>query len=784
MALKEWKISIFSTTNYHRILAIITMKNIKPDKQIAKSFLDRLDNEADEFAFQTYPDGSRDDEDLVSVKHGSLDDCFTELVDLNREGAGVSVSINKTDGRGRKKENISRVRALFLDLDGPSLEPVRDHRRDPHIITETSEGRYHCYWLVEDFPLKKFEVVQKRIADTFNGDDQVSTVNTVMRLPGFYNMKEDPQKVKIIEENSIEPYSSKLILETFPDRIDKNDEGQTADQNGSALPQEIEEGERNETLTSLAGSLRHKGLGQEEIRSMLATTNQNRCKPPLNSDEIDNIANSVSDYEPGDNSSDDSPEDRQTGHMKHWDNFLPTNVARQILEQEKERGNHYAYVVDQGLYYRYQEDKGVWEEYDEEYIEKQIRNFVSNCQFGGKSGDKNYYERETLGRFRQLVTDEKNDKRFESGRNPITDRINFRNGMYDLEKDELTSHRKEDYSLVQIPWKYDPNAECKMWKDALKDWLPLKNTRDFLQEFVGYCLVPDTSQHKFLYLTGSGANGKSTFLSVLEQMFGDETTSNIPLKKLIDNARFETVYLKGKLVNFCADIDSKYIDSTGLLKKLVAGDTVRAEIKHGKAFDFRPFARLIFSANELPVSKDKSKAFYRRLKIVNFPNEFEDDDPDTDPHLKQKLEDEIPGIINWAIEGLKRLRKNSGFTTSQNLEEQMKKYKRVNDSVRAFFEDRIVEEEGNKVTTEFVMRYYQEYCDEHNIQPQSINKLVPRFKDDFGVSHGLYNFPICNEHGNYMCDLKGDCRTENGNEDKRRKGFEGIKIDQVKKPSV
>jgi putative DNA primase/helicase len=547
--------------------------------------------------------------------------------------------------------------------------------------------------------------------------------------------------------------------------------------NDHEVPEEIEKGERNDTLTSIAGKIRNTGAGEEAIRQTLTVINQKRCKPPLASDEIDSIADSVSDYEPGNSSF-----QKDTKDMKHQDNFLPTTVAKRLLQQEKEKGNHYAYVVDQGVYYRYQEGAGVWEEHSKKYLEKLIRDFLQNCQFGKKCGDKSFYGRETLERFQHLITDEKNDERFEPGRDPVTDRINFRNGMYDLQKGVLEQHSKRDYSLVQIPWDYDREAECEKWRNALKDWLPQEDTRKFLQEYVGYCLVPDTSQHKFLYLTGSGANGKSTFLSVLEEMFGEEITSNIPLRKLIDGGRFEKAYLRGKLVNFCADIDSKYIDSTGLLKKLVAGDTVRAEIKHGKSFDFSPFVRLIFSANELPVSKDKSKAFYRRMKIVEFPNEFEIDAPDTDPDLEEKLVNEIPGIINWAIEGLNRLRKNGSFTFSSNMQDKMKRYKRVNDSVRAFYEDRIVKEAGNKMPTEFVMKYYEDYCDRHNTNPQGSNKLVPRFKNEFNVKHGSFTFPICEKHDNYMCDENSDCRTEDKTEDMRRRGFEGIKIDKVKQP--
>jgi hypothetical protein len=132
------------------------------------------------------------------VLHGSLDENAEDLSRLNARGAGVFVTVNETDGEGRKTENIIRVRAQFVDLDGAPLEPVLEHPLGPSITIESSPGRYHAYWLVDDCPLAEFKHAQQRLAAHFNGDPSVCDLPRVMRLPGFFHRKAEPFITRII----------------------------------------------------------------------------------------------------------------------------------------------------------------------------------------------------------------------------------------------------------------------------------------------------------------------------------------------------------------------------------------------------------------------------------------------------------------------------------------------------------------------------------------------------------------------------------------------------------
>jgi hypothetical protein len=173
----------------------------------AARFLQLHDPAATAFTFQTFDDDSnRVDPSLVRVLHGPLEQHAAALTRLNDKGAGIFVTVNQTDLKGRKTENITKVRAVFVDLDGAPIEPVMRNRVKPHIIVATSHEKFHCYWLVRDLPLDAFASVQRAIANRYGGDTAICDLPRVMRLPGFYHRKREPFLIRIISTNQTPPY--------------------------------------------------------------------------------------------------------------------------------------------------------------------------------------------------------------------------------------------------------------------------------------------------------------------------------------------------------------------------------------------------------------------------------------------------------------------------------------------------------------------------------------------------------------------------------------------------
>jgi hypothetical protein len=180
---------------------------LTPDLTMADRFLNALDPRG-VFTFQTFSDRKEDKngsfDPNARVFHGTLAEHGQQLIELNQRGVGIFVMVNEGDGQkreGRKtcrtKSNVIAIRALFVDLDGTPLEPVRE-ALEPDIIVESSPGKWHGYWLVNGVPLEDFEQRQKQLAAKFSGDPSVHDLPRVMRVPGFFHHKNEPFMSRLV----------------------------------------------------------------------------------------------------------------------------------------------------------------------------------------------------------------------------------------------------------------------------------------------------------------------------------------------------------------------------------------------------------------------------------------------------------------------------------------------------------------------------------------------------------------------------------------------------------
>lgn len=177
------------------------MKNQRtliPDLGMAEAFLNALDP-GGRFTFQTFDDDKeRKDRSLAKIFHGSLSEHAEELATLQQRGAGVFVMVNEGDGKGRTAGNVTRVRAHFVDLDGAPIEPVQEAAVPPHIVVESSRDKWHAYWLVSECALPDFKPKQQTMAAQFAGDPSVHDLPRVLRMPGFWHLKETPFQTRLV----------------------------------------------------------------------------------------------------------------------------------------------------------------------------------------------------------------------------------------------------------------------------------------------------------------------------------------------------------------------------------------------------------------------------------------------------------------------------------------------------------------------------------------------------------------------------------------------------------
>ncbi|MBF0448987.1 MAG: PriCT-2 domain-containing protein [Magnetococcales bacterium] len=166
--------------------------------------------------FQTFDDDKdRQDGSLARIFHGSLDKHKNRLIRLNDERAGIFFMVNEGDLQGRSTQNVTRVRCLFVDLDGTPVDPVINGPLAPHIVVRSSPGRYHAYWLTDDIELEEFKPMQKALALKFDADNSVNDLPRVMRLPGFLHRKGEPYRTRVIKSSSRPAYGRDEFLRAF-----------------------------------------------------------------------------------------------------------------------------------------------------------------------------------------------------------------------------------------------------------------------------------------------------------------------------------------------------------------------------------------------------------------------------------------------------------------------------------------------------------------------------------------------------------------------------------------
>jgi len=317
--------------------------------------------------------------------------------------------------------------------------------------------------------------------------------------------------------------------------------------------------------------------------------------------------------------------------------------------------------------------------------------------------------------------------------------LNFSNGTLDLNGGLFSVlHRRELFQNIQFPYDFNRDAHCPNWDLFLESLELDPDTLSRLQEWAGYCLLPMVygNLQKSLFFIGEGANGKSVFLETLAAVL--DNVSHLELSELFD--RFKIAELECKLANICTDVEtSKVMDAR--FKKIVAGEPQSAERKFKEPFEFQPFAKILFSANDFIPTKDRTHGYYRRFDILKFNRIFKTEEQK--PELLQELKEEVPGIFNWALEGLERLsQQNWIMTKSSYMENCHNEFKKATNPLQLFIEEECVLEGNATVDSNEFRISYKHYCDEKGYKPLSDNKLGQELE-----RHGINKSRIRSEEG-------------------------------------
>lgn len=317
--------------------------------------------------------------------------------------------------------------------------------------------------------------------------------------------------------------------------------------------------------------------------------------------------------------------------------------------------------------------------------------------------------------------------------------IAFKNGVYDVIHDNLLPFSEEYIITNKINFNFNPAAKSELVDDTLnKLACGDAEIRNLLEEAIGYCFYRKNVFGKAFILVGDGtlekgaSNGKSTFLTTVKALLGEDNICSLDLAEL--NQKFQNAELFGKLANIGDDIDDGYIPNSAIFKKLVTGERIQVQRKGERPFEFNNHAKLLFSANEIPKIKDRGGAIQRRLVIVPFLAHFSKNDPNFNPHISTELQqpENLEYLIQLGIRGLKRVLENNSFSESDKVKLQLEEFEETNNPLIGFFKENPELEVENQTNTS-IYSLYTEYCLANNHHPLSKIAFSKQIKLRFGV---------------------------------------------------
>jgi len=317
--------------------------------------------------------------------------------------------------------------------------------------------------------------------------------------------------------------------------------------------------------------------------------------------------------------------------------------------------------------YNYPKGSNIWKRIGEKALDGLT---INVCTPGTKKSKRTEAWQQVTSEFCKMNINWNNIKDYE---------IPLKEGILDFRTNTISHHKPEYFIDRVIPHKYNPKAKCKLWEKYLDEWFENdKEKKLFLQEFFGYIITTAHAKYKqALILLGKPNTGKSQIQDVAESLVGKENVTAIDIQDFGDPKKIADI--KGKFLNVSSDIEQDALLSAGGFKRLVSnGDSILIDQKYEPMERITPTAKFIIVTNHmLKITSDSSGGAFDRMTIIKLHNVVPENK--RDPFLIQKLnqEEEMSGILNWAIEGARRLWKNKGKWTKVKESEALKQENKI-----------------------------------------------------------------------------------------------------------
>jgi P4 family phage/plasmid primase-like protien len=300
-----------------------------------------------------------------------------------------------------------------------------------------------------------------------------------------------------------------------------------------------------------------------------------------------------------------------------------------------------------------------------------------------------------------------------------------KNGLLNVFTKEITAFNPEVYITAKLDWDFKDGVKAPYFENFLNTVLPDQVQQRQVQQLIGHCLYRKIITETCLILLGTGANGKSIFLDTIKTFLGTKNISSHVIQQLCYD-KFSVENLKNKLANICADLPHKELVNTGTYKALVSGDPIEVYIKHvQKSQTIEPYTKFLYSANHIPpiTGEEDSNAWYRRFVFADFKVTFTDKNKIPRQELLEKLStpEEMTGILNWALAGLKELNANGEISDKPSSDIIRKEYRKHSSTTLAYFDAQvtITDNEKDFVFTDIWFREYVTFCHSQDLTPKS-----------------------------------------------------------------
>jgi P4 family phage/plasmid primase-like protien len=642
--------------------------------------------------------------------------------ELSEGGFNVWHCAHLLTAKRRVKENAAVIKALYVDGDGAQVPP---NLPQPTAVVKSSPGREQFYWrLSMPVPPQIGEGLNRRLAYALGADKSGWDLTQLLRPPGTKNRKyPDTPAVEVeeLEENAHDAGDLDRLLPQLP-KVSRN--GHTHDflvvppvalgpealkvwRGEKPKAKDTGEVDRSASLMKIGRVLYDAGANGPVISESLRERDRTlgwECY--TNRRDADKQYQAIVNVLEREGRNQNIPINLLNGSKPKAADKTSLPTHDELRDRWIDHNPQHAHGL--GEWRRYED--GIWPTVSETSVKAEISSVIETAKPEGIKPTASILASVTeLTRIKVFVPDERWDA--------DSDILVCENGALRISTGELIEHKPGHYATSAVPYKYDPDARPVIWEYFLRNTVPA--AASFLQEFAGYALTTEMTHELAVWLFGPPGSGKSTFIAGLAAMLGHR--AGILGLADLERSRFTLADLPGKTLVVASEQPSSYLASTNTLNAIISGEPIQVERKYRDPFTVIPRAKVCWAMNELPRVADANSGLFRRVKVVTFPKLTENQQ---DPEIKRHIEQEGAGILNWSLEGLRRLKKRGHFEVPAGVEDATKQFRENNDVPALFIEDRCVRGTNFEVAAAKLYREYKYWCEENGHRPQSSTRVA------------------------------------------------------------